>query len=229
MVDIFVSYCQKDAEHVDAIESYFYEKGVMIHRDVRDIGNWESIKSYMKKIRKTDYAILLITDNYLKSKNCMYEVLEVMKDEEYEDRIFPIVLEHSIYDLSGKAAYVKFWEAETEKSEGYISDIRMENLGPLLNELKLYKNIASSVADFLTLVADTNNPPVDDAPRAIEERLIQKGALKKTENCIEHSKANEYADLYSSLRTKAIEFSDYEKNQFALEGFKQTNLLLQDV
>ncbi len=52
----------------------------------------------MKSIRNQDYVILIISDYYLKSKNCMFEVTEIMKEQEYKDRIFPAVVEHGIYD-----------------------------------------------------------------------------------------------------------------------------------
>ena len=75
MKNIFVSYCQKDSVYADNIDLYFKEKDINIHRDIRDISNWKSIREYMNSIREMDYAILIITDNYLKSFNCMYDVL----------------------------------------------------------------------------------------------------------------------------------------------------------
>lgn len=45
-----------------------------------------------------DYIILIISDSYLKSKNCMYEVMEMMRDSEYKDKIFPAVINSEIYN-----------------------------------------------------------------------------------------------------------------------------------
>ena len=47
----------------------------------------------MQTIRDMNYAIVIVTDNYLKSFNCMFEVLEVMKEKDYEHKIFPVVVE----------------------------------------------------------------------------------------------------------------------------------------
>ena len=46
----------------------------------------------MQSIGKHDYVIMLISDSYLKSSNCMYEVMEVMRDRQYKDRILFILL-----------------------------------------------------------------------------------------------------------------------------------------
>ena len=53
---------------------------IHIHRDTIDIKKWDSIRDYMNNIENMDYIILLISDAYLRSRNCMYEVLEVMRD-----------------------------------------------------------------------------------------------------------------------------------------------------
>ncbi len=74
-------------------------------RDVRDIGAWKSIREFMTNIREQDYAVLIVSDLYLKvsdlylkSRNCMFEVTEVMKERAYGKRIFPAVVECGIYD-----------------------------------------------------------------------------------------------------------------------------------
>ena len=69
----------------------------------------------MQSIPKMDYMILLISDAYLKSANCMYEVLEVMRDRQYQDKIFPAVVHTGIYKPAIRASYVKHWQAEYEE------------------------------------------------------------------------------------------------------------------
>jgi hypothetical protein len=36
-----VSYCQKDKVYADNIDLYFKEKDICMHRDIRDISEWE--------------------------------------------------------------------------------------------------------------------------------------------------------------------------------------------
>ncbi len=47
MLEMFISYCQKDSIYADYIDLYFKYKEVTIHRDIRDISQWGSIKKYI--------------------------------------------------------------------------------------------------------------------------------------------------------------------------------------
>lgn len=97
-VNIFLSYYWNDSCEADKIYDYFKKnQNIELHRDKIDIKKWGSIKEYMQSISNMDYTILLISDSYLKSANCMYEVLEVMRDRNYRDKIFPAALYSGIY------------------------------------------------------------------------------------------------------------------------------------
>jgi len=55
-------------------------------RNIKEIGAWESITSFMNSIRKQDFVILVISDNDLKSVACMYEVMQLLKDDDWLDK-----------------------------------------------------------------------------------------------------------------------------------------------
>lgn len=227
MVEMFVSYCQKDKIYADYMDLYFKDKDVTIHRDIRDISNWGSIKEYMNTISDMDYTVLVITDNYLKSFNCMYEVLEVMKDYNYKNRIFPVVVETSIYNPSGRIEYVQYWQEEYKKLNEKLSQVEVVNLGVLPNDLKRAQNIASSISEFLELVSDMNNPNISDVNIAIENKLKERGLLGSEDV------SNNQSDIFSSLNIPKvnvnIEPTDLEKNQFMLDSFKSINDLLSEL
>lgn len=227
MVDIFVSYCQKDKVYADYMDLYFKDKDINIHRDIRDIEDWKSIREYMQTIRDMDYAVLIITDNYLKSFNCMYEVLEVMKDRKYKDKIFPVVVETSIYSSQGKLQYIKFWEQRYDELNNQLKQVEVVNLGLLPEDLKRTQSIASSMSEFLCLVADMNNPDISDVNIAIENKLIESGLLS---DVVHVSTGRPNPDIFSSLNIPRVyttsEPSDLEKNRFMIESFKRINQLL---
>lgn len=115
-VNIFLSYCWNDSSEADRIYDYFKSsQNIELHRDTIDIKKWGSIKEYMQSIENMDYVILLISDVYLKSANCMYEVLEIMRDRDYRDKIFPVVIFSEIYNPITRAKYVKYWQDELKK------------------------------------------------------------------------------------------------------------------
>ncbi len=227
MLDIFVSYCQKDKVYADFMDLYFKDKNIKIHRDIRDIKDWKSIKEYMQTIRDMDYAVLVITNNYLRSFNCMYEVLEVMKDSKYKDKIFPVVVETSIYSPQGRILFIKFWEQKYDELSKQLKQVDVVNLGSLPEDLKRTQSIASSMSEFLSLVADMNNPDISDVNVAIENKLIEHGVLSDS---VEVSTGHPNPDIFSLLNIPRVyttsEPTDLEKNQFMIESFKEINQLL---
>lgn len=109
-VTVFLSYNWNDKEKVDEVDNFLSQKAnITVIRDVRNIGSWGSIKEFMKSIRDQEYAVLFISDMYLKSPNCMYEILELMKEKDYEKRIFPVVLNNSIYSPFVRLEYIQYW------------------------------------------------------------------------------------------------------------------------
>lgn len=171
---IFLSYNRHDGETADRIDKYLSGlSGITVKRDVRDIGPWKSIREYMESIRQQDYAVLLVSDSYLKSKNCMFEVTRMMKEREYEDRIFPAVVETGIYDPLVRVGYISYWQQECDKLEAAIKGLDPANVVELAADLKRYKDIASSVGEFLSIVADRNNPDIREVEVQIEKAVLK--------------------------------------------------------
>lgn len=225
-VNIFLSYCWDDSNEADRIYDYFKgNQNIELHRDKIDIKKWGSIKEYMQSISNMDYIILLISDLYLKSANCMYEVLEVMRDRNYRDKVFPAVICSGIYSPLTRAKYVKHWQDEFKELESTLKEINMQNLGKLNEDLKRRQNISSNIADFLDIVSDMNNPNITDVCVSIEEKLSQKGFLGSGSSQI--SDAN---DLFATLGISQTKFNaeptDLEINQFVRDSFNRIVKLL---
>jgi len=223
---IFLSYCWNDSSEANKIYDYFKNsQNIELHRDTIDIGKWGSIKEYMQSISNMDYTILLISDSYLKSANCMYEVLEVMRDRNYRDKIFPAVIDSGIYSPVTRAKYVKHWQDEFKELESTLKEINVQNLGKLNEDLKRRQDISSNIAEFLDVVSDMNNPNIADVCIGIEEKLCQKGFLGNRRSQI--SNAN---DIFATLGIPKTKFNaeptDLEISQFVRESFNQIVKLL---
>lgn len=231
MINMFVSYCQRDSVYADNIDLHFKGKNITIHRDIREISAWKSIREYMNSIRDMDYAILIITDNYLKSFNCMYEVLELIKDNNYESKIFPVVVENGIYSAIGRIPYIKYWEHKFEELKNHISQINFINTGNLIDDLKRTQNICSSIEEFLRKVADMNNPNISDVNLAIENKLKEQSIL--TNEKLDVNSTNENTDIFSCLNIPKVgiksQVTDLDKNKFMKKSFEEINNLLKEL
>lgn len=208
--EVFLSYCWEDEKIVDEVYNNLIKcTHINLHRDKLEIKQWGSIKEYMQSIPQMDYVILFISKAYLESENCMYEVLEVMRDRKYKDKIFPAVIYTDIYKSSTKVSFVKYWQNELSKIKEEIKGVEVQNLGKLGNKVKEYQNIASDIADFLEIVSDMNNPNIKNISEAIKNKLPKTGIIEKDNIYIfiKHDKEEGFnIDLESGTE---IDFEDW--------------------
>ena len=97
----------------------------------------------------------------------------MMKEREYADRIFPAVVETGIYDPLVRAGYINYWQRECDKLEAAVKGLDPANAVELTADLKRFKNIVSSVGEFLSLVADRNNPDIREVEVQIEKAVLK--------------------------------------------------------
>lgn len=168
---IFLSYCWDDTTTANEIDDFLREKGINITRDIRGVDNWESLREFMQTIRENDFAVLLISDAYLKSINCMYEVLEIMKEPKYATKIFPAVINLDIYRMEKQIEYVKYWEDRGATLHKNLSTLQYTNGLALGQELKKVKDITGAIGEFMRTVSDMKNPQMQDVKESIYNKV----------------------------------------------------------
>lgn len=172
---IFLSYCQKDSDIADLIDEKLGEqiKGkATISRDIRDVEYHESFKRFMQSIEQHDYVITIISDNYFKSRNCMYEVLEVVKDSQFSNKLIYIVLQNedvkyykvsssnsigaNIYSTSGQTAYSVFWKKKEDELQAQIQELGDPTYAiTQIKEKKIVQKILLDLPEFMEFVRDS--------------------------------------------------------------------------
>lgn len=178
-INIFLSYCWEDEKKADEIDLFFKHIGINIRRDKKSIEQWGSIRAFMESIQESDYAILILSDGYLKSVNCMYEITQLMKDVNYRNRIFPVVLDNGIYQLNRRIDYIVYWEEKYDQIKKQIARVKnIENAGNLSREVHQIREISYTIGEFLDIIKDMNNPQTEGINQAIYERLCEKGLIK---------------------------------------------------
>lgn len=182
-VNLFLSYSWKDEKKANEIDTFFSDLGVEIKRDKKSIEQWGSIRNFMDSIQNSDYAILIISDAYLKSVNCMYEITQLMKDVQYKNRIFPVIIDTEIYQLKKRIDYIVYWEEKYDEIKKEVARVKNpENIGKLSVELHQFREISYTIGEFLDIIKDMNNPKAEGINQAIYERLCDKKLLNRTTN-----------------------------------------------
>jgi len=172
---IFISYCWKNESIVNEIDESFAKDGVTLVRDKRNTEYKDSFKEFMKTIRSTDSVLMIVSDAYLKSRNCMYEVLETLKDENYKERIYPIVLSDAkIYSPAQRLEYLDYWKTEYSSLKESISKYSPEEVISVTTDLKIMRDINSSIVDFISIVSDLKNIPLDRLKKSQFNEIKQK-------------------------------------------------------
>ncbi|EKO3785681.1 TIR domain-containing protein [Vibrio harveyi] len=155
---VFISYSWSDMKIANEIEDNLSRLQLELIRDVRDIEYKSSISDFMETIRGSDFAILLISDSYLRSKNCMKEVLHLLKDRDYEDKILPVLVSGTkIYSPQDRIEYTKYWFEQKEQLTNMIGALPTTAVISEYKELQTVETIFTSMNDFLSYLSDKKN------------------------------------------------------------------------
>ena len=177
---IFLSYCHKDSDIADLIDErlgMLIKDNATISRDIRDVEYHESFKKFMQSIERHDYVITIISDSYIKSRNCMYEVLEVVKDSNFADKLIYIVLENGdsqyyktkptvdigadVYSTNAQTEYSKYWKRQEQDLQRQIDELG----DPIyaitqIKEKKHIQKILLDLPEFIEFVRDRKAIPL---------------------------------------------------------------------
>jgi hypothetical protein len=157
---VFISYAWggESEEITNQIDQALNSRGLQIVRDKQSLGYKGSISQFMERIGQGNCVIVVISDKYLRSRNCMYELVQIAENKQFVDRIFPVVLADArIYDPVERLDYVEYWEKEkaklNERMKG-LSDIA--NLQGINEELDNYDRFRDRVSGLTSMLKDMN-------------------------------------------------------------------------
>lgn len=154
---IFLSYSWNDKPLADSIDKKFSKSGITLIRDQRDVKYRKSIKEFMKTIRLADFVVLIISDSYLKSMNCMYEIAELTKDYNYRDRILPVIKNDvHIFTSEGQVEYIQYWQDEYKKKEKSAKKLEELNRMEIVKDLIRIERIMRDLPVFMKNISDMN-------------------------------------------------------------------------
>lgn len=159
--NIFLSYNRLDSDIADSLDNYFKNIDVVLLRDIRDVGFRGSIKGFMNRIGKSDYVLMLISNEYIKSEYCMYEATELLNSHEFENRILPVTTDNSrsIFNRKTREQYYEFWKNELLDVEEQLS--RHTNLD-FIEQKKKIERIYNNLDLFFSKIADLNTISYED-------------------------------------------------------------------
>lgn len=209
---IFISYSWKDKDIVDSIDKDFQAIGISFERDERSVNYHESFKQFMKKVREVDYVLMVLSDDYLKSKNCMYEVLEFIKDDNYKERILHIVLDNcDIYSIKDQANYILFWEKQLNELQDILSTLNPMNTVEQHKSLGVIQGVSKNIGEFICTIADMKNIPLYELKNQNYKPLLDFIGFK------------DKLDIQELM--KIVSMNDNEEQDIALEKYAEKHTM----
>ncbi|WP_013321399.1 toll/interleukin-1 receptor domain-containing protein [Gloeothece verrucosa] len=173
---VFISYAwQGDSEEfANQLEEAFQKRQIKIIRDKTDLGYRGLIKEFMERIGQGKCILVVISDKYLKSENCMFELVEIAKHGDFYDRIFPIVLKDAkIYKDEDRIDYLHYWDQKIKNLEDKLKSGSILDVTSIYKTLQQYADIKRNI-DQLTDILKNINALTPELHRQSDfEQIIQ--------------------------------------------------------
>lgn len=161
---VFISYAPggKAEEIVNQVQTTLQARGLSIVLDQRALGYKGSINKFIERMGRGDCVVLIISDRYLRSADCMHALIEIAENKQFTNRIFPIVLEDAeIYDPIKQIKYIKHWEAAIEELENAVKEVKAANLHGIRETIDLYDDIRDKISGLTSTLKDMNSLTID--------------------------------------------------------------------
>ncbi|MDB9412052.1 toll/interleukin-1 receptor domain-containing protein [Microcystis aeruginosa] len=178
---------REDSDKIaDELQTAFQNVGITIIRDKTHLKYKDNIKKFMEWIGRGNCVLLVISDKYLRSPNCMFELIEIAKNGDFYDRIFAIVLPDAtgIYDPTKILEYIVYWEQkENELDEAMRKVSSQANLQGIREKRDLYNQIRTEFARLIDEIQKMDNQNLDFHRQEDFETIIQavQKQLKRTD------------------------------------------------
>ncbi|MBU5213066.1 TIR domain-containing protein [Heyndrickxia oleronia] len=169
---VFLSYCHADSDLANIVEkSLNKHDDIIVSRDINKTQYRDDLDEFMKTIRKHDFVVSIVTRKYLESLNCMYEITELMKEPNFNDKLLFIIVnkadakyykaqniyddfEAGIYDYNKRLSYITFWDNKGKEMEKSLksADLPSEMIAEFALEKRKLVSIIPSTSSFMHLL-----------------------------------------------------------------------------
>ncbi len=171
----YVSYAWNDPadsereKDVDRTCAAAEARGAPIVRDRTAMNFGDSISKFMKDIGLGDRVFVFLSDKYLKSPFCMFELFEIWRNSRLDKAEFKSKVrlyrlpDAAIFTPKNRLAYAKYWRAQHDELAAELKATDASLLGESdFRAFRLMQDFAHHVGDILALFADTLLPRTFD-------------------------------------------------------------------
>jgi internalin A len=157
--EVFVSYAWRaDTAIVDALTDAMRARGMPVTRDKDELRYKDPIRAFMRRAGRSKAAVLVLSEPYLRSHNCMFELIQIAKGADLRGRVFPVVLDAAaIHDPIRIVGHIAYWESKIKELDEAMKGVEGSNLEGIRETLDLYREIRATIARLTDVLADMNH------------------------------------------------------------------------
>jgi len=157
--EIFISYAWggESGKIADKLEKFLPKAGLRTYRDETTLRYKDDLIKFMNRIGEVDGGVVVISEKYLKSLNCMRELMNLYEKDNFIDIIFPICLEDAnFYNEAKLLEYGSYWKKVLEERKKQKEE-HGESANDLLEENdKLVEQIVENFYKVVKKLIDIN-------------------------------------------------------------------------
>lgn len=162
---IFFSYAwEQDEALIMQLYNSLKNAGFNVVKDKENIGYKGVISKFMNEIGSADFVIVAISDKYLRSKFCMYELYEIFRNsgmnrDTFGKKIFPIRIDETL-DLGNPDTvngYIKYWKEQEQDWTKRVKEESDSITEEQARQFQFIKRLVIDVRNILSCLADINS------------------------------------------------------------------------
>lgn len=143
--DVFISYNRKDRSFVEFLVRTLEKAGLRCFRDVTGLKVFDKLDASLKaSIATSRWLVAVVSPNYLQSYWCMFEALEAIQGQDFEQRFLPIMVRYLPEDQSLDEDFVlqalQDLDGQMNEFESKLIKLKAYELAPKLDKLRFVRS-----------------------------------------------------------------------------------------
>jgi hypothetical protein len=131
----------------------------------------------MDEIREGAFVVVMFSEAYLKSFNCVYELAGVLNHPDYMKRVFPIVIDETVREENKYKELANYWEKKKNDTTFVIKQINSEDktvILPLEKKIRLIEEYIHQLQKLAEVTDDINSYSFESLKERSYEPLLLK-------------------------------------------------------
>lgn len=156
---VFISYSWQDRDLVDRMTAALARSDITYLRDMNVVGAFDDIQSFMEDAGAARFFVAILSPAYLQSRNCMYELQQVMTSA-VNIRLVPLI-EQAVIEAGPRDA-VRFWQARAGEINRALTALEPDGTASLQQERQFVSASIAALSDLFEGLHATPLPTIGD-------------------------------------------------------------------